>query len=76
MNEQIEQLWNNVDLQEEGNPPSIVITTERELQEFAELIIKDCIGVIRTRYMGDNNREDMEVLKCIDLLKQHYGIQQ
>lgn len=72
MNERIEQLANEVGISVE------YLTNTKQwplIEALAELIIKDCIGVIRTRYMGDNNREDVEVLKCIDLLKQHYGIE-
>ena len=45
MNERIKELWDKVDIQEEGNPPSIVITSKRELQEFAELIVRECMDI-------------------------------
>ena len=37
-------------------------------------IVLECIEVLRKRYMGDNNREDMEVLRCIEDVKRHFGI--
>lgn len=44
-------------------------------QVLTELIVQECIDTIQKRYMGDNNREDMEVCRCIEDLKQHFGIE-
>ena len=44
-------------------------------EKFAELIIQECIGVVDARYMGDNNREDMEVRRCVADLKKHFGVE-
>lgn len=44
------------------------------LNEFAELIINQCIGVLNKRYMGDNNREDMEVRHCIEDIRKHFSM--
>ena len=46
-----------------------------ELEKFAELIIKEAIDVVNKRYMGDNNREDMEVRRCVEDLKKHFGVE-
>lgn len=46
-----------------------------ELEKFAELLINECIGVVNKRYMGDNNREDMEVRRCVEDLKKHFGVE-
>lgn len=43
---------------------------------FAELIVKECINTVQKRYMGDNNREDMEVLRCVSELKNHFGVEE
>ena len=40
--------------------------------KFAELIVSECIGILNRRYMGDNNREDMEVRRCVEDLKKHF----
>ena len=75
MNENIKRLMvkSNVDIRghydESGNTPE-------QLKGFAELIVRDAIAVVRKRYMGDNNREDMEVRRCIEDLKQHFGIEE
>jgi len=44
------------------------------LAKFAELIVRECIITVKKRYMGDNNREDMEVRHCVEDLKQHFGV--
>ena len=43
-------------------------------EKFAELIVQECIGVVNKRYMGDNNREDMEVRRCVEDLKKHFEV--
>jgi hypothetical protein len=47
-----------------------------EVLEFSEMIINECISVLNKRFMGDGvlNREDMEVRRCIEDLKRHFGI--
>jgi hypothetical protein len=45
-------------------------------QKFAELIVTDAIGVLQKRFMGDLNREDMEVRRCIEDLKKHFGVEE
>jgi len=45
-----------------------------ECKKFAELIVRECIDTVKRRYMGDNNREDMEVRRCVEDLKTHFGV--
>ena len=54
---------------------SLGILEEEEQYDVARLIINDAIKVIKRRYMGDNNREDMEVLRCVEDLKAHFGVE-
>jgi len=44
-------------------------------QHFAELIVKEAIGVLQKRFMGDLNREDMEVRRCIEDVNKHFGVE-
>jgi hypothetical protein len=60
-----DQLW-------VGGPIEIMISPG--LEKFAELIVQECIGVLNKRYMGDNNREDFEVRRCVEDLKKHFGV--
>ena len=43
-------------------------------QKFAQLIVADAIKTVERRFMGDLNREDMEVRRCVADLKQHFGV--
>ena len=45
-------------------------------EKFAESIIRECIATVQKRYMGDNNREDMEVLRCVADMKKHFGVEE
>ena len=44
-------------------------------EKFAELIVQECISTVQKRYMGDNNREDMEVRRCVADMKKHFGVE-
>jgi hypothetical protein len=43
-------------------------------EKFAQLIIADAINTVERRFMGDLNREDMEVRRCVEALKNHFGV--
>ena len=43
--------------------------------KFAELIVQEAIGVLQKRFMGDLNREDMEVRRCVEDVKKHFGVE-
>ena len=45
-------------------------------QKFAELIVAETISVLQKRFMGDLNREDMEVRKCIEDVKNHFAVKE
>jgi hypothetical protein len=40
------------------------------------MIIKECTDVLNKRFMGDLNREDMEVRRCIADVKAHFGVEE
>lgn len=48
------------------------VFTDEELNRFGELVVRECVKVVSKRYMGDNNREDMEVRRCVEDLRQHF----
>ena len=70
MNERIKQLSIKAGFPEWSNH-----AIEFELEKFAELIVQECVDVLNKRYMGDQNREDMEVRRCIDDVKKHFGVE-
>ncbi len=69
MNERIQALSEQAETKEVG-----YYFFDRE--KFAELIVADSIGVLQKRFMGDLNREDMEVRRCIEDLKKHFGVEE
>ena len=48
---------------------------QEDVEKFAELIVAECIDTVKKRFMGDLNREDMEVKRCIEDLKKHFGVE-
>lgn len=80
MNNKIKELVNQADSIEifpdglnSGNDFLCDIDPMR-VEIFADIIIKECISVVHRRYMGDNNREDKEVLRCVEDLKNHFNL--
>ena len=53
-----------------------VTETYFNIEKFAELIVQEAIDVLQKRFMGDLNREDMEVRRCVDDVKKHFGVEQ
>jgi len=47
---------------------------DSEIKKFTHLIIADAINTVERRFMGDLNREDMEVRRCVADLKAHFGV--
>jgi hypothetical protein len=45
-------------------------------ERLAELIVAETISVLQKRFMGDLNREDMEVRKCIEDVKNHFAVKE
>jgi hypothetical protein len=46
----------------------------RTVENLAKFIIADAINTVEKRFMGDLNREDMEVRRCVEALKEHFGV--
>ena len=45
-------------------------------EKFAELIVQECIDTLSKRFMGDLNREDMEIRRCIEDVKKCFGVEE
>ena len=71
MNQQIQELIKQATVLENDD---LFVREVFDREKFAELMIQECIGVLKRRYMGDNNREDTEVLRCIADFKRHFGV--
>ena len=74
MNERIRELVRQAGLDDADFP--IENWDNVPLAKFAELIVQECIGVLNKRFMGDLNREDMEVRRCIADVEKHFGVEE
>ena len=75
MNENLERLLPNpfaVDYI--GTDEPIDIYTEKEMLEFAEIIIKECVNVCKTGGVS-NSDYNTGRLHCVYDIKQHFGIE-
>ena len=74
MNERIRELA--LQAFESNTDPSFVYEADMFVNIFANSIVRECISTVQKRYMGDNNREDMEVLRCVADMKKHFGVKE
>ena len=71
MNERIRELAVAAGAGEWGDS---VIPAMMDIEKFAELIVQECTNVLNRRFMGDLNREDMEVRRCIEDVKKYFKV--
>ena len=62
-----------IELAIESGLPTALDYHQRRTLKFAELIVNECVTVLNNRFMGDMNREDLEVRRCIADVKKHFG---
>ena len=78
MNERIKELASQV--LDELVPETWTALKYDKIKEIqfrtAELIVQETISVLQKRFMGDLNREYMEVRRCIGDVKQHFGVEE
>jgi hypothetical protein len=80
MNERIAELIESVfegRIPETGFEYEGAEVTKEDLEKFAETLIHEAIAVVNKRYEGTgfNENEDMEVLRCVEDLKKHFGVE-
>mgnify|MGYP003333335717 FL=1 len=73
MNPRIQELIKQATILEDDE---LFVREVFDREKFAELIVRDCVNVLNKRYMGDQNREDMEVRRCVEDVKRHFGVEQ
>ena len=71
MNERIKELAEQANLKLDELSDDVFIP----LEKFAELIVGEAVAVVQRRFMGDLNREDLEVRRCVEDLKLHFGVE-
>lgn len=76
MNEKLEDLMYRAGLTAQGCWDSMDQYDREAIERFANLIVSESINVVNRRYMGDNNREDFEVRRCVEDLKKHFGVEE
>ena len=73
MNKLIEELAEHCTIQYRDGHGEYV--DQVDVEKFAKLIVKECVTVLNNRFMGDMNREDMEVRRCVVDIKEHFGVE-
>jgi hypothetical protein len=76
MNERIKKLAEQALKHPDNDNDGLTVFDNDELKKFGELILKETISVLQKRFMGDLNREDMEVRRCIADVKKHFGVEE
>jgi hypothetical protein len=79
MNERIEKLGEQADLLGECTPTKIPgryvgYITEEQILKFAELIVRECIQVCKSRV--GNNDYNTGRMHCVSDLKEHFGVEE
>jgi len=75
MNERIKQLAQEAGFKVDWQHEDVQAIKMERFKKFAELIVQEAIGVLQKRFMGDLNREDMEVRRCIEDVNKHFGVE-
>lgn len=78
MNQRIQELKKQCIVQEQRGTNAFdnYVVDRFDTNKFAESIVHECLLVLNRRFMGDLNREDMEVRRCIDDVKKHFGVEE
>jgi len=77
MNKKIKQLWDNsIEEFSKQHQYATIMLPEPLREKFAELIVQECIDTLSKRFMGDLNREDIEIRRCIEDLKYCFGVEE
>ena len=76
MNERIKQIAADTDVWCDQHWAGSEFYDVQWEQKYAELIVKECIDTLEKRYMGDNNREDIEVRRCVADIQTHFGVEE
>jgi len=84
MNERIKQLAEQAGLEFDNDlalePEPIYYTTQKDLEKFAELIVRECIGCCE-QVISDPVPKSVDTWlnggsQCIDQIKKHFGVEE
>ena len=76
MNERIKELAEQAGFKTNWQHEDVQALKMARFEKFAELIVQECVTVLNKRFMGDLNREDLEVRRCIEDVKKHFGVEE
>ncbi len=80
MNERAKQLALQALKHPDNDNDGLTVFDNDELKKFAELIVKECTGIVENLSPGyDDYRDQIENAfrrDCIDEMKQHFGIEE
>jgi len=78
MSQRIDQLW--AQALDAAVPETYTQLSHSQVlkvkQVFADMIVSEAIAVVQRRFMGDLNREDMEIRRCVEDVKKHFGVEE
>ena len=69
MNERIKELAEQATEEVMRNTPSFLVTNEMWKEKFAELIVKECAGLVEGQPHFD------KMLDCATVIEQHFGVE-
>jgi hypothetical protein len=77
MNERIRELAEQAGLEFDDDlvlePEAIYYTTQKDLEKFAELIVRDCLAMCLTSV--GNKDYNTGRMHCHDNIKEHFGVE-
>ena len=72
--QQFEELLYHSGLVADGSWNELDDYDRNAIRLLAHLTVLRCIDVVAKRCVGDHNREDEEVQRCVSDLRQHFGV--
>jgi len=80
MNERIKELAVEAGLEFDDDtalePTPIYYMTEKDLEKFAELIVRECAGLFPNVYVEIENEHGHTPVIAADYIKQHFGVEE
>ena len=77
MNERIQQLKDKLWTEEYWTNPNTDKLLPVQLNRFAELIVKECVGVVEGgRFLHDQAPTALFAKECSSAIKRHFGVEQ
>ena len=78
MNEKIKQLWDNsIEEFSKQHQYATIMLPEPLREKFAELIIRECVGVVEGgRFLHDQAPTALFAKECSGAIKRHFGVEE